>query len=89
MLRVNLIAIKSGYRVSEQYLNNFQFVYFIIININSITKLKNSRPHHMLQHAIRQNNFKMVEMICDAGADLNLFVEVKEYFRVSGLVFVF
>ena len=43
---------------------------------------RDSAPHHMLQHAIRQNDIVMVGMICDACANVNVMIQVNEYFRV-------
>ena len=40
----------------------------------------------MLQDAIRHNDSRMVQMICDAGADVNIVLQAREYLRVRSPV---
>ncbi|XP_033728576.1 poly [ADP-ribose] polymerase tankyrase-1-like isoform X3 [Pecten maximus] len=40
-----------------------------------------SQKQHILQHAIHLRDYKLVQMLCDAGADVNVHVRLKNYFR--------
>ena len=38
---------------------------------------------HILQYAIKFQDFEFVKMLCDAGADVNMLVRVNNYFWVG------
>ncbi|XP_060074302.1 serine/threonine-protein phosphatase 6 regulatory ankyrin repeat subunit B-like [Ylistrum balloti] len=40
-----------------------------------------SQKQHILQHAIQLRDYRLVQMLCDAGADVNVHVRLKNYFR--------
>ncbi|XP_021367136.1 tankyrase-1-like, partial [Mizuhopecten yessoensis] len=40
-----------------------------------------SQKQHILQHAIQLRDYRLVQMLCDAGADINIHVRLKNYFR--------
>jgi len=44
---------------------------------------RGTHGRHILQDAIQLQDYKMVDMLVEAGADVNIRVHVKEYFRVG------
>lgn len=40
-----------------------------------------SQKQHILQHAIHLRDYRLVQLLCDAGADVNVHVRLKNYFR--------
>ncbi|KAK2170141.1 hypothetical protein LSH36_4g13001 [Paralvinella palmiformis] len=50
-----------------------------ICNVNFLQQVRGGHCHHMLQHAIRLKDYKMVHMLLEAGADVNIPVHIQEY----------
>ncbi|KAK2186408.1 hypothetical protein NP493_201g03005 [Ridgeia piscesae] len=50
-------------------------------DVNFLRKNRGTHGRHILQDAIQLQDYKMVDMLVEAGADVNIRVHVKEYFR--------
>ena len=55
---------------------------FVTLYYITFPQLEGVHPHHMLQHAIRLQDYRLVDILMDAGADVNMHVQIREYFRV-------
>lgn len=47
-----------------------------------------SQKRHILQYALQLKDYHMVQLLCDAGADVNVSILVKQYFRVNQIASV-
>ena len=50
-------------------------------DINTLTPA--SQRRHILQHALMMKDPRLVMMLCDAGADVNIPIMIKNYFKVK------
>ncbi|KAI0208406.1 hypothetical protein LSAT2_006944 [Lamellibrachia satsuma] len=50
-------------------------------DVNFLRQNRGTHGRHILQDAIQLQDYKMVDMLVEAGADVNIRVHVKEYFR--------
>ena len=53
--------------------------------ISTIMQVDGRRKTHMLQHAIRLEDQRMINVLLEAGADVNTPVHIKDYVLVNGL----
>jgi ankyrin repeat protein len=51
--------------------------------VNVSVLLQGVGHEHILQYAIDINHLDFVSALCDAGADVNLGVRIRKYFKVS------
>jgi len=57
------------------------WIHLILIHVTY--QVRGGHCHHMLQHAIRLKDYKMVHMLLEAGADVNIPVHIQEYIMVN------